>query len=493
MLSFEQIKSEDLRRKNAVVVNAALVSVILAVGVDVAMKKDLAIILSIVIGGLAGVSIIATLHFLRKFEQALPYAAVIIVTGVMYMIMENSVSPTAYFLVYFCLALAAIYREKKILSLSVFFGYIIITLFTIQHSGSLPLEEKNYVTIYLLFGLVSILLFFQLVISKKLDEDIALLQAESSLLSNRDKEVRSIMTVNAAALSSIVENVKNRSHESLLAASEMNQTIASIASGVQTQTEEIIDVSHSVEQYSHDLGQLVQLARKMQSFSLEAASSTEIGSKKIETVKKETHQYLDTMLRLKNQIEMLGKESEEASQFSITIQNIAEQTNLLALNASIEAARAGEAGKGFAVVAEEVRKLADITNKTATSITTNLKNVNKGTNAVIHDVQEAVIEIRNHELLIQDTEESFLHIQQSNSLLNNELKDYNLFADRVDESVNSMKIVMIEFSQFMEQASLSLDELASTIDNQMTDQHSLNRLITEANRSVDEIYRIGEK
>lgn len=63
------------------------------------------------------------------------------------------------------------------------------------------------------------------------------------------------------------------------------------------------------------------------------------------------------------EIEKLKGISNDIGQIITSINSVAQQTNLLALNAAIEAARAGEAGKGFAVVAEEIRKLAEQTNK----------------------------------------------------------------------------------------------------------------------------------
>lgn len=106
----------------------------------------------------------------------------------------------------------------------------------------------------------------------------------------------------------------------------------------------------------------------------------------------------------------LNKSSEEISKIIDTISKIASQTNLLALNASIEAARAGEHGRGFAVVAEEVRKLAEDTDRALGDIAEKIKSSAENTDEVLAAMESTTASVNEGAKLIETTIEGFAKI-----------------------------------------------------------------------------------
>jgi len=262
----------------------------------------------------------------------------------------------------------------------------------------------------------------------------------------------------------LISEAKNLSNENSSISHELSSTSLEVGRAVETSMQIVGNTTSKASTLKTEMNTGMGEAKAGKEELIKANGYLKEANSAILELTKDIQSSAATEIELARKIQQLSHDAEQVKEVLVVIGDIADQTNLLALNAAIEAARAGEHGRGFAVVADEVRKLAERTQKSLQEI-----------NATINVIVQAIVD-------------------SSDQMTSNSKKVESLAttACDVETKINNMFQVMNNATKVSDKTAENYLKTGLDIESMIKDVNQINDISSQNARSVEEIASAAE-
>jgi methyl-accepting chemotaxis protein len=263
---------------------------------------------------------------------------------------------------------------------------------------------------------------------------------------------------------STIALAKDTSGENASIAHELSTTTLQVGKRVEDSTTIIAQTTQMSTEIQKEISTSVEKAKESKEEVLKANQELKNALITIQELGKKVQTSAHTEMELAHRIQQLSTDADQVKNVLTVISDIADQTNLLALNAAIEAARAGEHGRGFAVVADEVRTLAERTQKSLVEI-----------NATINVIVQA----------ITDSSEQMNHNSKK-------VQELSLIAEEVNQKIHTTVERMDVATHLNDKTVSDYIATGSKIEVIVSKIEEINNLSAHNTRSIEEIVGASE-
>ncbi|SUY48089.1 methyl-accepting chemotaxis protein McpB [Clostridium putrefaciens] len=303
---------------------------------------------------------------------------------------------------------------------------------------------------------------------------------------NGIKDSSSNINIQSENLSAVAEEISSSSQN-------VAEAINQIAGGTSSQSEDLINVTEVLNEFSHKLSEVVNEMDVLDTSARGISSMANNSSGSMNELNNSVTNVTSSFNTFNRKIIELGKDINEINDITNIINNIAKQTNLLALNAAIEAARAGESGKGFSVVADEIRKLAEQSKISSERISILISEISNNADTIVLDSVNMDDELINQVKIINNSIMSYKDIIEAiNEVIpkietvKNSTKDIDKDKDNILRRIDTVSSVSLEVSASSEEIAASSEETNAATEEVAQSAQMLsnmtNKMLEEVNK-----------